>query len=106
MDTQRVLMNLDRLHEAQIQANTALRQQGEALRRLTLTLREIASIQLETVQAIKRLDREERTPQPKSQPSSRLIASDVMQLAMAGLLLLYVIRGGDPGLIVKALFGG
>lgn len=99
-------MSLDRVREAQMEQASALRQQGAALQDLADTLRKIATIQLQTVQAIKRLDRERDTPPKKSPPSSRLTASEGMQWAGVAIMLAYIAKGGDPSLLLKALFGG
>lgn len=107
MDSTRILANLDRMHETQMRTHMALHQQGALLHDLVALQKEAVTMHREVAKAIASIKADkDSSPAVKSPPSSKLIASDAMQWVGAAILLLYVAKGGDPTVLLKALFGG
>ncbi len=104
MDTTGILIAIDRIRETQIS-------HGELLRDHSEMLRAVMSEQVRTTRGIKSISQAKGSlPQDRSPPSSpeplRLSVKDVVQLVTAAVVVLYVLKGGDIGIALKALSGG
>lgn len=100
-------MSLDRLREGQLQAHSALHQQAELLRDLVVLQKETVRVQRQTAQMLVNISKaKDSTPRATSPESSKLTATAATQWAAAAVMLIYVIKGGDPAILLKALFGG
>jgi hypothetical protein len=104
MELTRIMMSLERVREAQMEAQSALQRQGALLHDLVLLNRETVKIQQQTVRMLTSISKaKESLPQDKSPRSSPLIASDAIQWVVAAGLVAFVLRGGDPGALLKML---
>ena len=97
-------MSLDRVREAQFEANHALQQQGALLRDLVTLQRQVVTLQQQTAKAITSINRGKESSRPsKSPPSWQPTGKDVLQWVAAVGMVAWVLRGGDPASLLKVL---
>jgi hypothetical protein len=101
MEAARIFHCLDKMRETQIQTHSAINQHGEQLRDMSAILRDLVHLQAEMTRNIS-LGRAS-TPPEKSPESSKPTGRDVVQWLAAATMMAWVLRGGDPQTLLKAL---
>ena len=97
-------MGLDRVREAQMQTHIALQHQGELLHDMVKLQQQVVGLQRETARAVASIKRDKASSPPsKSQPSWPPTGKDVIQWVAAVVMIAWVLRGGDPASLLKAL---
>jgi hypothetical protein len=104
MELTRIMMSLDRVREAQMEAQSALQRQGALLHDLVLLNRETVKIQQQTVRMLGSISKARASTPPETSPvSSQPTAKDVLQWIAAVGMVTWVIKGGDPAPLLKML---
>jgi hypothetical protein len=104
MDSPQTLACLDRLRETQLRVQSEIHLHGELLQEMVALQKEVVRLQQETARAVVSIGRDKDcTPRDRLQNSSRPIASDVLQWVAALAMIAWMVRGGNPQDLLKAL---